>query len=313
VFINVPTSTLPNVCDIDVIGPGGSTADSGCLLVGGGFMDVTTLTATGTYTARIHEAGIGTGTYTLRVISVHDQALTTTIGGPPVTATIAEPGAVSRVTFHGRAGQRVTVGLSGATLPTECDDETLVGPTGSASGRRACRAVPAPSGRSHCPPTATTRSSSIRPAPRPARSPWPSPHGDRPAAAVSCPISVGKSGVEAQKRDAFGAERGTSRTWIGCCGSSIVAQHRGVEPPRLATQGSRGLSRHRTGRVMQEGNEVGDVDAAEAAQGADGLQPASGSGMCQPAGEHRQVDGAAGLAEAGNHTGARVVAAITAR
>jgi hypothetical protein len=53
------------------------------------------------------------------------------VGGPEVTAVIAQAGAVARFTFAGSAGQRVEVEVSATTLPNQCSPLQLHQPDGT--------------------------------------------------------------------------------------------------------------------------------------------------------------------------------------
>jgi hypothetical protein len=78
------------------------------------------LATAGAYTVVLDPAGTATGQVHLRLIDVHDQKGTIAVGGPAVTATIGQPGAVASFTFTGTAGQKVSVVATGSTLPDQC-------------------------------------------------------------------------------------------------------------------------------------------------------------------------------------------------
>ncbi len=121
VFVAMTVATIPNQCGgVRLVDSAGNTIRIGCLTQGDGDIDETPLPTTGTYAVVVHPADTGTGTVSIRIIVDHDQQQSTAIGGAPVTATIAQPGATSRVTFAGTAGQKVTLTLGASTLPDGC-------------------------------------------------------------------------------------------------------------------------------------------------------------------------------------------------
>jgi hypothetical protein len=85
---------------------------------GGAFMDTQALPTTGTYTIFVDPSNTYTGSATLRLFTVPaDAAGAVTPGGAPVTVTAAAPGHNPRLTFTGAYGQRVSLSLSGSTIP----------------------------------------------------------------------------------------------------------------------------------------------------------------------------------------------------
>jgi hypothetical protein len=132
VFVDAMSSTLPDQCGVlSLRAPDGSVLEGGCVINGAGFIDGVVLPAAGTYTIRMDPAERGVGAVQLKITTAVDQHLTTTVGGGPVTATIAQPGAVSRLSFTGSAGQRVTVDASAATIPDQCGVLSLLQPDGN--------------------------------------------------------------------------------------------------------------------------------------------------------------------------------------
>jgi hypothetical protein len=103
---------------VSISAPDGSTLAAPAYFgTGGGFVDVKTLTASGTYTILVDPLGTATGSATLTLYDVPaDASATTSPGssGPSVTTTV--PGQNARVTFAGVAGQRVSIRVSGMTL-----------------------------------------------------------------------------------------------------------------------------------------------------------------------------------------------------
>jgi hypothetical protein len=85
---------------------------------GGAFLDTQTLPATGTYTILVDPQGTNTGSATLQLYNVPaDGVGTITAGGAAVTVAASSPGHNPQLTFSGSYGQRVSVSLSGDTIP----------------------------------------------------------------------------------------------------------------------------------------------------------------------------------------------------
>jgi hypothetical protein len=131
VFIDVGWTSLPNQCGgLRLLGPDGDQLVSGCLIGNRGHVDATVLPEDGEYTVQLTSSRDATGEARVWVIQVHDQEGPITPDGPELTATIAEPGAVARFTFAGRAGQKVFVDVPSATLRNQCSPLALEGPDG---------------------------------------------------------------------------------------------------------------------------------------------------------------------------------------
>ena len=131
VFINVPSTTLPDGCDaLELLAPGGSTLTTGCLNSGNGFIDGTVLPSTGQYSVLIKPAATATGTATVQAIADHDQTGTIAEDGPTVTATVAQPGATATFSFTAVPGTTVFVNVPSATLPDDCGVVQLIAPNG---------------------------------------------------------------------------------------------------------------------------------------------------------------------------------------
>jgi hypothetical protein len=83
----------------------------------GGFLDVSTLPVTGTYTILVDPQGSNVGSVTLTLYDVPaDTTGPITAGGAAVTVTTTVPGQNSVLTFNANAGQRVAVVLSNSTF-----------------------------------------------------------------------------------------------------------------------------------------------------------------------------------------------------
>jgi hypothetical protein len=135
VFIEMSDSTLTTGCaDISLEDPVGINLNDGCISGisgnGSGFVPATLLTGSGTYTIAVAPGGTDTGSVVVTLILDHDQNAPITVGGPPVTATIAIPGEVSSFTFQGTAGETVAVQATDTQLDG-CGELLLVGPNGA--------------------------------------------------------------------------------------------------------------------------------------------------------------------------------------
>ncbi|MEH1163769.1 VWD domain-containing protein [Micromonospora sp. CPCC 205539] len=132
IFVEVPAATVPDRCGVLLLlDPQGRTLATGCVISGVGFIDATTLTATGDHQVVLDLWDSDLGRATVRVVTVTDEDRTLTVDGPAVRATLAQPGAVSRLAFDGRAGQKVFLQVTGATLPDRCDLLRLRDPAGT--------------------------------------------------------------------------------------------------------------------------------------------------------------------------------------
>jgi hypothetical protein len=123
VFIEAISSTLLQHTECGVLelrDPAGKEIASGCVGDGKGYIDSTQLSADGDYTVILDPSNAATGEATVRVIDVVDQDVVISADGSPVTATIGQPGAVSRLRFTGTTGQKVSVVVTSSTLPNEC-------------------------------------------------------------------------------------------------------------------------------------------------------------------------------------------------
>jgi YD repeat-containing protein len=106
-------------CDVNVtiLKPNGTPLAPATCMEGSGFLDVTTLDATGTYTVKVDPAGSATGSVTLTLYDVPaDQSASVSIGGSPATLTTTVPGQNGSVTFSGTASQQVTVHVTSNSM-----------------------------------------------------------------------------------------------------------------------------------------------------------------------------------------------------
>ncbi|MGW1062257.1 VWD domain-containing protein [Micromonospora rubida] len=121
VFIEVPESTLRDQCSpLGLRDPAGRTLKTGCVINGAGDIEGTVLPADGTYTVLVDPSDRSVGTVALKLFATRDQAGAISVDGPPVVATVDQPGAVIRYQFTGAAGASVTLAATAATLPDQC-------------------------------------------------------------------------------------------------------------------------------------------------------------------------------------------------
>ncbi|MEU1588309.1 VWD domain-containing protein [Micromonospora sp. NPDC005710] len=131
IFVEVPAATVPDRCGVLLLlDPQGHQVATGCVIAGAGFIDTTTLTVTGDHQVVLDPWDADLGRATVRVVPVTDEEKTLTLDGPTVRATLAQPGAVSRLSFDGRAGQKVFLQVTDATLPDRCNLLRLRDPAG---------------------------------------------------------------------------------------------------------------------------------------------------------------------------------------
>ena len=121
----------PSVCcsaRLTLVKPDGKTLASTSFGTNGGFLDATTLPATGTYTLLVDPQGPSSGSALLTVHEVPaDAAATIVPGGAPVTVMTSVPGQNARLSFAGATGQRVALELTGVCCTTTV---TLLRPDG---------------------------------------------------------------------------------------------------------------------------------------------------------------------------------------
>lgn len=109
--------------------PGGTTVAAGIFGASNTAVDTPTpLVTTGTYTLLIDPSQSATGAVTLTLSS--EVTGTLTIGGAATPVAIARAGQRARSTFAGTAGQRLSVNMTGSTLPS--GTATVFTPSGSA-------------------------------------------------------------------------------------------------------------------------------------------------------------------------------------
>jgi hypothetical protein len=132
VAVRVSQSTLPDECGLlDLLDAAGTVLGDGCIVGGTGGIDRVRLPADGQYTILLDPASERTGSAVIRVNSVRDETGALRPNGPPVTATVGQPGGTARLTFPGVSGQFVVVGVASATaLRDNCGILHLLDPAG---------------------------------------------------------------------------------------------------------------------------------------------------------------------------------------
>lgn len=131
-FVDIGFSTLPDGCGTVAMTNAADFAVAlACTGNGVGFIDTFTVKDAGRYAVRVDPSSDAVGAVRVRLTAVSDQEASTVLNGPPVTATIAEAGAVSRLTFNATAGQSVAIDYTESTLPAGCGISTLIDPKGS--------------------------------------------------------------------------------------------------------------------------------------------------------------------------------------
>ncbi len=103
---------------VSILKPDGSALVSTTYIgTGGGFIDTRTLPAAGTYTILVDPQGMATGSMTLTLYDVPaDSGGPITPGGAAATVSMQTPGQNARLTFDGRAAQRISLTISSVTF-----------------------------------------------------------------------------------------------------------------------------------------------------------------------------------------------------
>jgi len=132
--ISIQISNTFSLALLSILKPDGSALVSNRYIgSGNGFIDVTTLPSTGTYTMRIDPNGASTGTATVQVYNVPpDAGGSVALGGAPVTVTTTAPGQNAKLTFAATAGQRVSLKISNVSFSSATAQ--LLDPSGAAVG-----------------------------------------------------------------------------------------------------------------------------------------------------------------------------------
>jgi subtilisin family serine protease len=117
ISLKLSATTIANAY-VSILNPNGSGLASNVYLgTSGGFVDTKILPATGSYTVLVDPQGAAIGSTTLTLYDVPpDAGGSLTIGGPSLLTSITTPGQNARIAFAGRAGQHVTLQLSGVSV-----------------------------------------------------------------------------------------------------------------------------------------------------------------------------------------------------
>jgi subtilisin family serine protease/uncharacterized protein YhfF len=121
---------------VSVLRPDGATLVAPTYFgTNGGFVDVKSLPATGTYTIVLDAQSNAVGSATVTLYDVPpDLTGSVAVGGPGLALGLGTPGQNARVTFSGSAAQRVTLKLTGVTIGTSCcssSQVSILNPSGS--------------------------------------------------------------------------------------------------------------------------------------------------------------------------------------
>ena len=144
---NGMTGQVAFVCDVTVtiLKPDSTQLVSPTCMEQSGFIDVTTLPSTGTYTILVDPNTLATGSLTLALNSVpadYSGTITATTGGSSVTVTTSVSGQNGALTFSGTAGQRISLqGTNGMTgqVAFACDvNVSILKPDGSTLASPTC-------------------------------------------------------------------------------------------------------------------------------------------------------------------------------
>ncbi|MFC4145663.1 VWD domain-containing protein [Micromonospora mangrovi] len=131
IYLEVPESSLRDQCSpLELRGPDGRTLSSGCVINGSGEVDGTLLPADGAYTVLVDPVDRTIGTVTLRLVATRDRTGDIDVGGPPVVATVDQPGAIRAYRFTATAGTSVSLVATAGTLPDQCSPLELRDPGG---------------------------------------------------------------------------------------------------------------------------------------------------------------------------------------
>ena len=127
--------TIASCGALSILSPNGVALVSNTSICNGspGFLDTSTLTASGTYTIleETTTAG-GGGSVTLSLYDIpHDFSATIVPDGPPVNVKLTTPGQNAELTFGGMAGENVSLNLTNATFPACSPNLSIINPNGT--------------------------------------------------------------------------------------------------------------------------------------------------------------------------------------
>jgi large repetitive protein len=127
------TNVTMLIAQVSIVSPSGASLASTYAGGGGGFVDTTTLPATGAYTINVAPLASSTGSMTLQLYDVPpDASANATPGGAAVSVSTTTPGQNARVTFNGSANQRISINIANATF--QFAFLSIVKPDGSTLG-----------------------------------------------------------------------------------------------------------------------------------------------------------------------------------
>lgn len=109
-------AVTPGSYSVSIVGPSGTTLATQTIGTTGGSVDPPALPTTGTYTVLVDPAQAAIGNMTLTLSSLLTGTIT--VDGAPVTFTTARLGQNGTYTFTGTSGQFISVGVTGATIPS---------------------------------------------------------------------------------------------------------------------------------------------------------------------------------------------------
>lgn len=118
VSLSIGSATIKE-SDVSIRDPLGATIAGPVLATirTNGFIDAVALAADGSYTIVVDPRSTYTGSVNLTLYDVIDVSGAITAGGPSVSVATTIPGQNAKVTFSGTAGQKVSLSVSGVTIP----------------------------------------------------------------------------------------------------------------------------------------------------------------------------------------------------
>ncbi|MGH9203839.1 MAG: hypothetical protein ACRD2A_21640, partial [Vicinamibacterales bacterium] len=141
ISLRVSSVTITSVA-VSILSPTGIPISGGTLTVGtsGGFIDLKTLQATGTFAISVNPASTNTGSLTLTLYAMPvDATSTTAVNGTGQTISVTTPGQNAGVTFDGTIGDSVTVRITANAIGSVAvrllrpDNTTMTSVTSSAA------------------------------------------------------------------------------------------------------------------------------------------------------------------------------------
>ena len=131
ISLRISASTIAS-SDVSILKPDWTWLVAPTAATSSGFIDTTTLPASGTYTIFINPDAANTGNMTLTLYEVPPDFTGPIIpGGSSVTATTSTPGQNAQLTFNGTAGQRVSLKIDSSTYGSNNAQLFLKNPDGT--------------------------------------------------------------------------------------------------------------------------------------------------------------------------------------